>query len=410
MSILSSQVDVVGRVFLSRRPLVVGPLAAWTIVTLLLTGAPRTQLTVVAVGMSLGFTFFVTEAVLARRAKISQRWLYGSLLVTVLAVSVAATALGGLGGPFLPMLFAPAGVGFAAFGVSSRSLSLWGVMTAVLLAWLVIPSPFPPLSPSAHRLIAVGAASTSVLLLLLGVGSLASAYVAASRRVIEASDEVIASAHARTRAVEELTGHFAHELKNPLAAIKGAVELLAESATDPRSQRRLEVATREVERLERVLRQGLDFTRPVSSARREPNRFDDLARSVASVAQVEAERRGVRLDVEGPPVELAADAHLLKSALLNLTLNALEATPPNGRVTLSWTLALTHLFVRVQDTGGGMNAQTLARVGEPFFTTREQGTGLGVALARQVAAQHGGTLTFTSVEGQGTCATLTLSR
>lgn len=410
--ILATQVDAVGRVFLARRPLVVGPLAAWTLLVLGLHEVPRAQLLLVAAGMGTGFTLFVTEAVLARRWAITQRWLFASLLVTLVAVSGAATVLGGLSGPFLPMLFAPAGVGFAAFGVGPRGLMLYAVTTVVLLALLLVPAgaPFAPLPVAAHRLIAVGAASASVLLLLLGVGGLSGAYVAASRRVVAASDEVIAAAHARTRAVEELTGHFAHELKNPLAALKGVVELLTEGATDERTKRRLEVASGEVARLEHVLKHGLDFTRPVSAARRTPLDLGALAREVVAVAEVQAQRRGVQLEARVEATDVPADAALLKAALLNLTLNALEATPPGGRVTLTAQLTSEHVELQLTDTGRGMDAATLARVGEPFFTTREDGTGLGVALARQVAAQHGGSLRFTSAPGRGTTATFTLSR
>lgn len=408
MSALSSQVEAVGSVFLARRPLVVGPLAGWTVLVLFLHDVPVAQRAVVAVGMTLGLALFTVEAVIARRRRVTERWLFVSLLVTLAAVSAVTTVLGGLNGPFLPMLFAPAGVGFAAFGVTRRGFILWAAMSGVLLGLLAAPAPFSPLEALPHRLLAVAAASASVLLLLLGVGGLSSAYVRASEQVVAASDEVVNAAHARVRAVEELTGHFAHELKNPLSVLKGVVQLLEESVTDARSRRRVELATTEVARMEKVLRDGLDFTRPVTPARRSELRLDELLRSVAAIATPQAERRGVQLSAVGAPLTGAADAELLKSALLNLALNALEATPPGGQVSLSWRPEGADVLLVVKDTGRGMNAKTLARIGEPFFTTREEGTGLGVALARQVASQHGGTLTFVSTEGQGTTATLRL--
>ena len=282
--------------------------------------ALRSARVAVAFGLHalLGFALFVTEAVVARRRAITSAWLFGSLLLTLLGVSAVTLVLGGLGGPFLPMLFAPAGVGFAAFGVSARGVALWALLSLALLVMLTVGAPFPALEPGAHRLVALGAASASVLLLLLGVGGvlvgrgvprlralptwglvafqafrapleftlyalhreglvpaqltftgrnfdvlvgltaplvawlaatgrasprllkvwnalgvlllgvggLSGAYLRAGELAVRASDAVVAAAHERARAIEELNGHFAHELKNPLAAL-GHVALAA---------------------------------------------------------------------------------------------------------------------------------------------------------------------------------------
>ena len=105
---------------------------------------------------------------------------------------------------------------------------------------------------------------------------------------------------------------------------------------------------------------------------------------------------------------LVADPRRLKEALLNLAANALEATPAGGTLGLRWGEDAGGAWLTLQDSGRGMSAQVLARVGTPFFTTREKGTGLGVVLARSVLAQHGGSLTFESEEGRGTRVTLRL--
>jgi len=96
---------------------------------------------------------------------------------------------------------------------------------------------------------------------------------------------------------------------------------------------------------------------------------------------------------------------------LNLVLNAIDATPRGGSVTLAFALTTDgDLELTVVDTGKGMDATTLAKVGTPFFSLREGGTGLGVALARQVAEQHGGALTYESERGGGTKATFRIQR
>jgi signal transduction histidine kinase len=102
------------------------------------------------------------------------------------------------------------------------------------------------------------------------------------------------------------------------------------------------------------------------------------------------------------------DPRRLKEALFNLMANALEACASGARVEAKAERRQEAVHIIVRDTGRGMSPETLARVGTPFFTTREQGTGLGVTLARGVAQQHGGTLTFESEVGQGTVATLLL--
>lgn len=406
--LVEQEVDLVGRVFLSRRPFIVGPLAAWTLAVLAAApGTPGLQLRVLALGLGVGFTLFVTEAVLVRRRAVTGRWLFGSLLATVLAVSAAAVVLGGLGGPFLPMLFAPAGVGFAAFGLGGRGLALWGVTTVVLVGML-LGAPFPPLPLEVHRLVAVGAASASVLLLLLGVGALRGAHLGAGQRALAASDEVVAAARARVRSVEELAGHFGHELKNPLAALRGLVEVMREGEVDERTRRRLAVAAEEVARMQRVLEQGLDFTRPLGAARREPVQVDGVVRAVCEVLGAQATRSGRRLRWEGEPLTAALDGPRVKEALVNLLLNALEASPPGGEVVVRWRRADARLDLEVSDEGPGLDDATLARIGQPFFTTRERGTGLGAAMSRQVAAQHGGALRYRRGERCGTIATLEL--
>lgn len=403
--VVSAQVESVGRVFLSRRPFVAAAVGLWTVAQLALhPEVPARQLAVAAVMLSLGFVLFTTEALVARTRPIGTRWLFSSLLLTALALGGISTLLGGLGGPFLPMLLAPCGVGFAAFGLERRALVLLAV-TALALGVMSVVTPFAPLPLEASRAIALGATLGSAVLLLLGVGGLSVAYVRAARQVVRSSDAVVAQAHARVRSVEELSGHFAHELKNPLAALKALVELLSESASDEKTTRRLAVAREEVRRLEQTLERGLDFTRPPTPAVRTRGDVMAVVREVLEVLEPQAARRAVRLRAEGAVGESSFDASRVREALLNLVLNALDATPVGTEVVVRVAKSAALVVLEVQDAGPALSADALARLGTPFFTTREGGTGLGVAMARQVAAQHGGTLTYSS-DARGTCAVL----
>ena len=408
---ITAQVERVGRVFLTRRPFVVGPLAAWVVLVLHAGETALPQRLVVTLGLTLGFTLFTVEALVARRRPISSTWLFASLAVTLLAVSVLATVLGGLSGPFLPMLFAPAGVGFAAFGSSRRALTLLVAMGLALAVMSLVPSgtPFPALASQLHRLIALGASVAAALLLVLGVGALSSAYARAAEQVVRTSEELVAQAHARVRGIEELTGHFGHELKNPLAAVKAVLELLAEGETDERANKRLTVARTEVQRMEATLERGLDFTRPATSARRQQGPLHELVKDVVAVLEPHAAQKQVALSVDAPPLEVSHDAGRVREALLNLLLNAIEAAPRDSRVEVVLRHDASDVDLTVTDHGPVLSPNVLARLGTPFFTTREGGTGLGVAMARQTAAQHGGTLTYSS-DAAGTCATLRFPR
>ena len=142
--------------------------------------------------------------------------------------------------------------------------------------------------------------------------------------------------------------------------------------------------------------------------RREQVDVSQLLTGTAAVLEARARAQGVVLEVSSEPLVASVDPRRLKEALFNLMANALEACAPGARVEARAERREDAVHLIVKDTGRGMSPETLARVGTPFFTTREQGTGLGVTLARSVALQHGGTLTFESEPGRGTVATLLL--
>lgn len=229
----------------------------------------------------------------------------------------------------------------------------------------------------------------------------------AIQQLLRARDDTASHALARAAELERISSHLSHELKNPLGAIKALVQLSARSAQDADTRVRLEVVEGEVERMQSILQGYLSFSRPLESLRPEPLRLEALADDVLAVLEARAEEAGVALRRVGE-ARLTGDGRRLKEALLNLVANAIEATPPGGEVTLRVGAGDGTARIAVHDTGPGMAPEVLARLGTPFFTTREQGTGLGVLLARGVFAQHGGTLEYASVPGRGTVATGTL--
>jgi signal transduction histidine kinase len=163
----------------------------------------------------------------------------------------------------------------------------------------------------------------------------------------------------------------------------------------------------EVERMETILKDYLSFSRPVQSLQPRVVRLGALADDVLSAIEGRAESGRVELRRRGDAA-VEADTRKLKDALFNLLGNALEATPAGGTVEVQIEQTAENVRIAVRDSGCGMPKEVLERLGTPFFTTREEGTGLGVAIARATFTQHGGSLVYASEPGRGTTAVGTL--
>jgi signal transduction histidine kinase len=230
----------------------------------------------------------------------------------------------------------------------------------------------------------------------------------ASRCEIDRSHELMAhQAFSRARELEQMSATLSHELKNPLGAIKTLVQLSARDVTEAKSRERLKVAETEIERMNCILKEYLTFARPFEKLRSEPVDLGALADEVLQLLGPDAASKGVALRREGE-ARIEADPRRLKEALINLVANAVEASPRGGSVKIEMARRAGAVEVAVRDSGRGMPPEVLEKMGTPFFTTREQGTGLGVVLARAAFVQHGGALQYSSAEGRGTIATGTL--
>jgi signal transduction histidine kinase len=250
-----------------------------------------------------------------------------------------------------------------------------------------------------------------VALSVLGVGALLAPFRAGLRKkrdeLARARQEMASDALTRAQTLEQIGSKVAHELKNPLTGVKALVQLGLRNPAEAASRERLEVVEREVTRMQEILQNYLSFTRPLQ--RVTPTRVDlaPLVSETLVVLSARADDARVRLYAQGDAT-LEADPRRLKEALLNLVANAIEATPPGGEVVVEVRPAGDATEIVVRDTGRGMPAETLRRIGTPFFTTRDDGTGLGVVLARSVIAQHGGALSYESEPGNGTRVRVTL--
>ncbi len=410
-----ARVRAVAAEFFRVRPLVVAPCFALSVAVLAASGARPAQVLGLGCGGALLVGFFFFERSAARRRPVDSTWTSWSLRATLVGLGVACVATGGIVSPLLPLLFAPLGVGFAALGGTRKVDPLYALFGGVVaLLFAVAPVVHPLAVAETPRRIMLGLAMlASSLLLRVGVGGLTQAHARTAEALGRAGDELVRGAEARTRALETLGARVAHEVKNPLAAVRALVEVMLESADD-RGRRRLEVAATEISRIQRVVEGYAALSHPLDVVRPAPTDVVELVTSLAAMLEPRASLVGAELSVSlgaglGPHFPLDGDR--VREALLNLSLNALDAVQGGarpGRVTLALGGDAAGLVIRVQDTGVGMDAKTLERLGTPFFSLRPGGTGLGVAHARQVVEQHGGALTYESRPGVGTVATLRL--
>ena len=211
-------------------------------------------------------------------------------------------------------------------------------------------------------------------------------------------------------ALSKLTSGVAHEVKNPLNAIVIHLELLKSQVVSQQAEdaaKSLDVITQEIKRLDRVVRNFLNFNRPVDvNLKRED--IQPVLQEVVTLAQSEALQRDVRISLQAagslPPIQL--DADLMKQCLLNIVLNGCQAMPEGGALKISTALNNGSLELRVQDEGVGIPRENREKVFNLYYTTKENGSGIGLATVFKVVQLHNGEIDFESEVGKGTTFTL----
>jgi signal transduction histidine kinase len=227
----------------------------------------------------------------------------------------------------------------------------------------------------------------------------------------------------RLAALGQMAAGLAHEIRNPLGAIKGAAQFLQPTAAGQGgvdaagTKEFLNIIVEEVNRLNNIVSQFLDYARPYRGEQ-EPLEVNDVVRKTLQLLGKESEGKGIEVVpslVDGlPPVR--ADAEQLVQVFLNLSLNALQAMPEGGRLFVSTAIrratrrgaAAAFLEVRFRDTGVGIPPGDLRNLFIPFFTTKDKGTGLGLPISQRIIENHGGTIEVRSQAGTGATFTVLL--
>ena len=211
-----------------------------------------------------------------------------------------------------------------------------------------------------------------------------------------------------TKAVCDLAAGIAHEIGNPLNALALSLQLVKRDPTDTEA---IDTGLAQLKRLDGIIRDFLSAIRP-----RKPNLMpgsvaDPLKDCLAMMKpQFEERRISVTLDIPAALPNVALDAEQMEQVFFNLLKNALEAMADGGTIAITLGSDDRDVILSIRDNGSGMDTEQLANLFEPYRTTKEKGTGLGLMISKRIVTEHGGTIAAESKPGEGTTFTLTLPR
>ena len=393
-----------------RKPLIMTLYRAIILAVFVFAGLEAPRLAGVLVLFALMTVLDVVEALRMGRRPATELAVTISTAVSLLLAGAGCAFTGGYASLLLPGLLIAVVIPPAAFGRRAPTWILFGALVALLALLLVLPlsitgrvlpAPWIQIGLAASISIAVWVSVTNIV--TLTELSQRAAMMAGQMR-----DQLLAQHEGRARTLETMGAKVAHEIKNPLAAIAGLVQLLLKGSHDDKTRERLMVIESEVQRTERVVREYLAFSRPLDELRATDTDLGALVDDVLALLEARARRRSVKLERRGARATAKVDPARLREALLNLVDNAIEASSAGDRVSVELERKDGTIAIAVHDEGEGIPADLLPRVGTPYFTTRESGTGLGVVIARAAVQQHGGSLSIESCCGAGTCARIVL--
>lgn len=277
-----------------------------------------------------------------------------------------------------------------------------GILTALTISVAVLPYIFGS-EQTAHNL--AGELVELVFYFALGglIGALVDREWRARRRETETRLQLERSQ--KLSLVGQVAAGVAHELKNPLASIKGAVEIIADESTSDQDRGEFRnILLREIKRMDGTVSEFLEFARP-KPVQLERLDLSELVRASTRQIEAQAAKAGILLreEIESGLI-VAGDREKLHQLALNLLLNAIQASPSGSELEVSLRRDAKQALVNVRDHGEGIAAADLERIFEPFYTTRASGSGLGLPIVRSIVEAHDGTIEVMSVPGQGTTA------
>jgi two-component system, NtrC family, sensor histidine kinase HydH len=198
----------------------------------------------------------------------------------------------------------------------------------------------------------------------------------------------------RLSSLAEIASGVVHEVRNPLGAIKGAVEILEDEIAENSPRREFaRIAKVEIERINKLVTEFVRIARPPVLTKT-PTKVNELVESVVVLLEHQAATHNIAIKSElaADIPTIGLDREQIEQVLINLAINAFDAMPVGGTVIFRTSHNENETTIEVEDTGGGIPVDTLERIFDPFFTTKEKGTGLGLSIAHKIVSQHGGKL------------------
>jgi signal transduction histidine kinase len=214
----------------------------------------------------------------------------------------------------------------------------------------------------------------------------------------------------RMSAMGEMAAGISHEIRNPLGIIRSSAELLKKKVgkIDP-SNALPDIIVEEASRLNGIITDFINFARP-RSPKLSPCRLDDVIEKTLTFLAPQIEERGYTIEkaYQKPLPEIMGDAPMLHQSLLNLFINAMQAMPDGGSIRIDLRAEGGLARIEIEDTGHGIPADLTEKIWDPFFTTKDKGTGLGLGIVKNIIEAHGGSIRIVNRKTQGACVTIDL--
>jgi signal transduction histidine kinase len=223
------------------------------------------------------------------------------------------------------------------------------------------------------------------------------------RAFFKATPMEIAHQNEKLKAVATLARGLAHEIRNPLTTLKVYSEYVAQKKDDPEFIRQYEkIVPAEIDRINNLISDLLAFAKPSTPQMQAVNPSEIIKNLLILLEQkFKSSRITINTELENN-VHLQADPNQLKQVLLNLILNAIDAMPNGGKLTIQTTKDNNYYTISISDTGCGIDPKDLPHIFDPFFTKKEKGTGLGLSITQGIIERHHGKIMTKSKPGQGT--------
>ena len=382
----------------------------------------RWRRTVLLFVLGFAVTLMVRELLLFRRAGVRRVRFGRTMQLATVGHLVMTSLTGGIESPFA-FGFAP----FALFTggtvtdprarIRIAAVQVTGIWAMTLCAASrafpgYAPLPFGGGPNAGHNttLLLVEGALSSALVVFMNISGakLRTVFDTLVGRLADSRAQTVNALAEQTELLRAFSAEIAHELKNPLASVKGLTTLMA-SGQEGKNAERVVVLRREIDRMQGILEEFLNFARPIGVLARAPVDLGAVCRSAVELHEGLFQSSSIEVIVDAPsPVRVPCDERKVAQIVINLLQNAIAADRAGGEIHLQVVADDGTARIRVSDRGPGLDPSIAGRAFEKGTTTRANGSGLGLTIARELVRQHGGEITLVNRDGGGCVAEVTL--